>query len=259
MSKKFVITVAAAVCLFACAAAAQKLTDKEWGKWSKKEAQKILDDSPWAQTQVETDTSEMFYKPTTQGQGRSTTTAPGTAPIPGMSDTTLAGNNRAEDGATNQATSVKFHIRWFSARPVRRALVRQAALDHGGALSPQLRAFADGDTDQHVVIAVTFEASDQRYGNRVMQAFNGATAATLKNLTYLERKDGGRVFLADYVPPTKNTLGAALFIFPRVVREQPLLSADSGEVRFVSDFEKNFKLNMRYRVADMMYEGKLEY
>jgi hypothetical protein len=256
MLKKFALATAV-VCLLACVAGAQKLTEKDWSQWSKKETQKVLDDSPWGQTQVETDTSEMFYKPTTQGQGRGSTVAvPASA---GSSDSSLPGNNRAEDGATNQATSVRFHIRWFSARPIRRALARQVSLERGGALDARLRAFADGAADQRTVVAVTFDADDQRYGNRVMQAFNSAVASTLKNGTYLERRDGARVFLAEYVPPTQNTLGAALFIFPRVVREQQFLSPDSGEVRFVSEFVKSFKLDMRFRVADMIYEGKLEY
>ena len=43
---------------------------KPWTEWTEKDAQKILDDSPWGQTQTDTDTSEMFYSPTTQGGGR---------------------------------------------------------------------------------------------------------------------------------------------------------------------------------------------
>jgi hypothetical protein len=39
-------------------------TDKPWTQWSKKEAEKILSDSPWAQVQTETDTAEMFFSPT---------------------------------------------------------------------------------------------------------------------------------------------------------------------------------------------------
>ncbi len=45
---------------------AQK-TAKPWTGWSENEAEKMLHDSPWAQTQTDTDTSEMFYSPTAKG------------------------------------------------------------------------------------------------------------------------------------------------------------------------------------------------
>ena len=246
------------VCLLASGPLAQKVSQKPWTEWSKKDAEKLLDDSPWAQTQVETDTSEMFYSPTTQGQGRSSTNSR-TAVGNGTIGTTSTGNNRAEEGATNQATSVKFHIFWFSARPVRQALARQAALRQGGAITPQIKAFAESTSAQQVVVAVTFESTDQRYSARVMQDFNSAVTASLHNGTYLERADGKRIFLQEYIPPTQNSLAAALFIFPRVVGELPLLSRDSGEVRFVSEFSNSLKLNMKYKVSDMIFDGRLEY
>src|SRR6266436_7316922 len=35
-----------------------------WTGWSHKDAEKILNDSPWGQTQTDTNTSEMVYSPT---------------------------------------------------------------------------------------------------------------------------------------------------------------------------------------------------
>src|SRR5436853_6967115 len=83
---------------------AQKQT-KPWTDWNQKEAQKMLDDSAWGKTQTETDTSEMVYTPTAAGNAS-------------------LNSDRAAQGATNQATTVKFHIRFFTARPIHRALVR---------------------------------------------------------------------------------------------------------------------------------------
>jgi hypothetical protein len=241
--------------LLSAGAGAQK--QKPWTEWTKNDAEKILNDSPWGQTQVETDTSEMFYTPTTQGQGAQNSPARGAAAgAAGGSDS--LGSGRAVEGALNQSTSIKFHIRWFSSRPVRRAMARQVALSQG-QLTDQLRHFADGPSDKRTVIAVTFEASDQRFGGKVLQAFNSATAATLRNSTYLERGDGTRVFLQEYIPPTGNTLGAALFVFPRNVGELPLLLPDSGDVRFSSELSRALKLNMKFKVSDMIYEGRLEY
>ena len=59
-------------CLLACALVAGAVAQKKmkpWGEWSEKDARKILDVSTWAQTQVETNTSEMFYRPTTRDAG----------------------------------------------------------------------------------------------------------------------------------------------------------------------------------------------
>jgi hypothetical protein len=51
------------VTLMAVAAVAQK-KDTPWTEWSKKDAEKVLADSPWAKAQTDTDTSQMFYSPT---------------------------------------------------------------------------------------------------------------------------------------------------------------------------------------------------
>src|SRR5690348_2406448 len=66
---------------FVLVAGAQKKT-KPWDEWNEKEVQKMLNDSPWGQTQTETNTSEMVYSPTSQ-----------TVPNP----------TRATEGAYNQA------------------------------------------------------------------------------------------------------------------------------------------------------------
>lgn len=250
----------ALACLLAAGVVPQK-RQKPWTEWSKIEADKILNDSPWGQTQIETDTSEMFYTPTTRAQAAPGTSNRATAitgqAAPGSGESLSAG--RATEGALNQSTSVKFHIRWFSSRPIRRAMARGVALSQGGRLSDQLVQFADGPSEKRAVIAVSFEANDQRFGGKVMQAFNVATAGTLKNSTYLELKDGSRVFLQDYIPPTGNTIGAAMFVFPRSRGERPLLSPDSGDVRFYSEVSRALKLDMKFKVADMIYEGRLEY
>ena len=91
-----------------------------------------------------------------------------------------------------------------------------------------------------------------------MQIVNSAATGTLKNATYLERNDGKRIFLEEYVPPGKDGFGAR-FIFPRIVNERPFLTPETHDVRFYSEFGTAIKLNMRFKIADMMVDGKLEY
>jgi hypothetical protein len=247
---------------------------KPWTDWSKSDVEKMLNNSPWGQTQVETDTSEMFFTPTfSSGAGDS--------------------QSRREQGATNQATPVKFRIRWLSAKPIREALVRLEQLT-SGKMNDQLRLFAEGASNTGIVIAVTFETADQRYDGRLMQAFSSPDMAVLQNNTYLELKDGTRVFIQQYVPPQENNLGAALFVFPRNAQSRPLLTAATTGVRFHSEYENKtaldsavnppgqtsnprqnnnspsresnqpnspfkFKLDMKFKVPEMVYNGELEY
>ncbi len=241
--KRLLITITVLV-LIAVAAPAQK-SDKPWQEWSKKEAQKILDDSPWGRTQTETDISEMFYTPTTQsGRGSS--------------------SSRQTQGATNQPVNVNFRIRFFTAQPIRQAFVRLMRLNQPNLdkqTLERLDAFTKVRSEQWIIVAVGYDATDQRYSGPVLQAFGSATTDVLKNNTYLERKDGTKNFLDEYVPPGRDGFGAR-FIFPRKVDGQPFLTVDSGEVRFYSEYTtglSKLKLNMRFKVADMMANGQLEY
>jgi hypothetical protein len=217
-------------------ASAQKKM-KPWTDWSEKDAQRILDESPWAHTQTETDTSEMFFTPTSPGNSG-------------------AGTSRGTQGATNQATKVDFRIRLLSAKPIRQALARTVTAKQPD-MAPQMKAFVDRDFSEFIVVAVSWESADQRYSGQAMQLFNSANTGLIKNKTFLEVKGGQRNFLSQYIAPQPDGLGAK-FIFARNVDEKPFVPAD-GELRFWSEFSDKMKLNMRFKLAEMTYEGKLEY
>lgn len=218
---------------------------KPWTQWTTKDAEKILKDSPWAKIQVETDTSEMFYKPTSN---------------PNITRNAPNANARLEEGATNQETHVKYGIRFFSARPIRQAFARSIELQKklDDASIQRLHQFAEMESPLSIIVAVTVESTDKRALGKVMQQLNSAGANSLKNNTYLERSDGKRLFIQEYVAPGPDGFGAR-FIFLRKPDEQEFITADTREVRFVSEFAEGRKLNMRFKVADMMYNGKLEY
>jgi hypothetical protein len=233
--------------------------EKSWSKWSKQEADKILNHSPWGQTQTDTDTSEMVYTPTTQsGLGGSTRSEVirGT-----QTDRQTVNNNRASQGATNQAMSVNYHVRLLSAKPVRQAFMRMIELtekDPDQDLLAGLKAFVDRDFNKFIVVSVTLDSTDARFSAPSQQAFASATVGTLKNKTYLERKDGKRIFLLEYHPPQADGLGAK-FIFPRMVDEAKFLNKDSGSVRFYSEITSQLKLNVTYKMSELVYNGELEY
>jgi hypothetical protein len=246
MSKLAIVALVTA--LFSVAVPAQK-QPKPWGEWSQKDAQKILDDSPWGQTQTETDTSQMFYSPTND---------------PNVSGRSSNDSSRLRQGATNQAVNLNFRVRFFSAKPIRQALVRLMEIkqkDLPKETIDRLNVFANLRSDEWIIVAVAFDSNDQRYSGPVMQAFGSVTTDLAKNDTYLERKDGKRLYLNEYVAPGKDGFGAR-FIFPRQVEGQPFLTADAGEVRFHSEFSagsRSLKLDRRFKTAEMVYNGELEY
>jgi len=230
------------------AAMAQK-PDKKWTDWSKKDALKMLDDSPWAKKQIDTDNSQQMYSPTTASPG-----------ITAQQQAVSA--ERQQVGATNQSINVNFQVRFFSARPIRQALARIMELDAKGKLPPEqitkLHNFGDFKSDESIIITVTYSGTDQRYTNDAMQALNSAITSTLKNDTYLQRSDSKQLFLEQYVPPGTDGFGAR-FIFLRKPDGQPFIDANTKEIRFFTKLSGDMKVDRRFKVADMMYEGQLEY
>ena len=228
-----------------------------WMEMSKKDAEKLLTDSPWSQTQVDTDTSEMFFSPTRAGAasaGRSTASSSQT----GQGS---INNNRADRGAVNQAIEVKYRICFLSAKPVREAMARMvvaAQRDADADLISRLNAFVQRDFSAYIVIAVSIDSTDNRFLGPIMQQVNSANAGSLKNATYLETPDGRRLFLTGYQAPIADGLGAK-FIFPRQPHGEEFLKPGTNTVRFVAEFSDSFKLNMRFKVSDMIYDNKREY
>ena len=238
MNIRTIVCLACLACLLMVVVAveAQKKF-KPWTEWNEKDAQKILDDSPWGQTQTETDTSEMFYSPTTPaGAG--------------------ASSGRTERGALNQATNMNFRIRLLSARPIRQAFARVITAKQP-EIAESMKAFVERDFAEFVVVAVAFDSPDRRASGPVMQILNSANTGILQNNTYLEVKGGKRQFLDQYQAPSQDGLGAK-FIFKRTMNGEPLITPDMNEFRFYAEV-KQIKLNMRFKTKDLLYDGKMEF
>ena len=245
--KKLAIILAFVIAMVIGVEAQKKV--KPWTEWTEKEVLKMLNDSAWGQTQTETDTSEMFYTPNSSNRNPI-----GNRPLEGSSG---SGNDRATQGQLNQATNINYRIRLLTAKPIRQALARRAQMQNP-ELAEQLKAFAEQQTDKYIVVAVEYDSKDRRYSGPAMQVFNSATTGVLKNNTYLENKDGKRLFLQEYIAPINDGMGAK-FVFPRTLDNGQFVSDQSGYLRFYSDMAKNLKLNMRFKIADLTYDGKLEY
>ena len=233
--------------LFACSAFAQKT--KPWTELSEKEAAKILNDSAWGQTQTEGEDKDP------QQMSAITQVA-----APNAANRQLSREGEAPDKRPSRV--VRYRARFLSAKPVRGAFAKILLIKKGDtadeALSTQLQEFVNRDFGDYVVIAVTPEAADPKLVGPMMQFLTSVTADSLKEKVYLERKDGRKLMLADYRPPGPDGMGAK-FVFLRNLEGQPFLTAESDNVRFFAQFNEKMKLNVKYKVSDMMYDGKLEY
>jgi hypothetical protein len=206
-----------------------------WQEWSKKDAEKVLNDSPWAQLQLDMDFEDR-------------------SPL-------LRGRDADVRARLMQDRGLTYGIRFFSARPVRQAFARMIQLRQKN-LPPEtvarLNTFAERASANSIIIAVTVEGPDANVLGKAMQIVRNAATPTLQNTTYLERSDGKRVFLEQYTPPGSDGFGAR-FIFPRMVDDRPFLTPEIASVRFVSDLGNSLRFEMKFKVADMMLNGQLEY
>ena len=241
-----VVSACLMVAMFACLALAQK--EKPWTEWTKKDVDKTLNDSAWGQTQTEGGTTS----------SQSSESAITQVAAPRSSDRQLS--RQGESGEGKPVAWVKYHVRFLSAKPVRAAFARQVLLSRPApdeALTTQLQGFVDRDFSEYIVVSVGVEVGDQRMAGPIMQAFTSATVEALQKTVYLERKDGKKHFLMDYRPPVEDGMGAK-FVFKRVVDGQPFLS-ENDSVRFVAQLNEKMKLDTRYKLSNMLYDGKLEY
>src|SRR5690348_5114641 len=81
--------------------------DRAWAKMSKQNADRILNESAWGQTQTDTDVSELFYSPTKSG-----TSTIGASPAAKgkITDQQAINNNRSDRGATNEAVYINYRV-----------------------------------------------------------------------------------------------------------------------------------------------------
>jgi len=222
-------------------------SSKPWLEWSKKEAEKTLNDSAWAQTQVEERKGEpQQVEAVTQ------------VAAPKAANRQL--EREGESGEKQVGPSVKYRVRFLSAKPIRAAFARMLLLSQTQAsddLKTQLQGFVDRDFADYIVVVVSPEVSDERTGAALMRAFSSATTEALQQNVYLERKDGKRIFLTEYRAPINDGLGAK-FVFKRALDGSPFLS-ETDNVRFFAQLTEKLKLNTKYKLAEMMYDGRLEY
>src|SRR5690349_5642723 len=236
-----------AILFIAVPASAQKT--KPWTEWNEKETAKILNDSAWGQTQTELaeaaePTSVSAVSQTTAGR---------------REDQRISSASNVESGESKTRASLNYRVRFLSAKPVRAAFVRMIELQGANPERvAELRPFVDRDFGDYIVIALSVDGTDRKRLGPSTEEIKNAEEAALQKSAYLERKDGSKLFLTNFRAPAQDGLGAKL-VFPRVVDGKPFIDAGTGEFKFVLEIGKTIKINRKFKVSDMMYEGKLEY
>ena len=236
-----------AILFIAVPASAQKT--KPWTEWNEKEAAKILNDSAWGQTQTELaeaaePTSVSAVSQTTAGR---------------REDQRISSASAVESGESKTRASLNYRVRFLSAKPVRAAFVRMIELQGANPERvAELRPFVDRDFGDYIVIALSVDGTDRKRLGPSTEEIKNAEEAALQKSAYLERKDGSKLFLTNFRAPAQDGLGAKL-VFPRVVDGKPFIDANTGEFKFVLEIGKTIKINRKFKISDMMYEGKLEY
>jgi hypothetical protein len=247
-----ILFICSAVILLTAPAYAQKA--KPWTEWSEKDAEKILNDSGWGQTQTEGGADSA--QPTQTSTITSTTAAKERTAMSASGAATTAPSGEAKASPL----SVHYRVRLMSAKPIRAAFVRMVELQGAPAEKmAALRTFVDREFADYIVVTITMDGTDRKRMGSVIQELTNGGEEALKTTTYLERKDGKRLALMAYrAPDPADGLGAK-FVFPRMVDGKPFLDASSGEVRFGTELGKVVKIYRRFKVSEMMYDGKLEY
>lgn len=218
---------------------------KPYTNWSEKEALKVLDDSPWGQTQVFTSSGIEYSGPNREFDG---------------SRAIDVGGNRV---GLARHPEIAFRIRFLSAKPIRQAISRLVELKQQGRtderMAAQLQAFINGDFSDYIVLSVVCDAPRPTVKLQdTKKLLAGLTTEQLKDNAYLSVNGDRRIPLAEYQPPREDGLGAR-FLFLRLMEGKPVVTPEAGEIRFHAELSKDFTLDRRYRIKDMMFEGRLEY
>lgn len=228
-------------CAFAVSAMGQD-TSKPWSDWSKKDAEKVLNDSAWGQSY----TQEI---PVPTSTSATTRTSGG-----------LAGGVQTESGENKAPTPMKFRARLLTAKPIREAFARMVVLQQPKAtddLKAQLQGFIDRDFGDYLVVSFSVEGGNAQMAKGAEMMLSRLTVEALKEKVYLERKDGKRAAFIDYKAPVGDGMGAKL-VFSRTLDGQPFITGDDV-IKFNFDMSERQKIAVKFKTSNMTYGGKLEF
>ncbi|MEP6817960.1 MAG: hypothetical protein ABJA18_00405 [bacterium] len=232
---------------------------KPFQEWSKKEAEQVLEDSPWAVKQ------EVRLKFASQARR----VAGGTVPSDttgGLIDTT---SNTAEMGGAEAPVDFQFTLRLRSALIVRQAVVRLKQLEPNSDTSEKGRAALEARLkgllecpacQQNYVLTLSAKSKERPGADPIFTAFKGGRLADLQRYVFIANGRGERRDLIHFVPP-KTPGDEAVFYFPRFNEKgDPLLtSTDTALIANFTNNDVNMNINFRIDVAKLIMNGQVDF
>ena len=226
--------------------------DSNYKRWSKAQAEKVLNDSPFASSQ------EVRIRK--EGQAQRVAGAPPSL----IRDET----NSVASGGTDLPIDFIFTLRLRSAVPIREALVRLKKLDSNydamdekqkAAFDAQVKGLLDCPAcENNYVITLSSKSRNSPGADAVYSTFKGARIDDVKRYIYIANERGERRELVHLVPPKAPGEEVVLF-FPRVDEKgTPLFTVDSKEVIVnLTNNQVNISTNFRIDISKLVYNGQL--
>ena len=215
--------------------------EKNYLEWSQKETMKILTNSPWNKVQSYGMPGSLLG-----GGGDSGGSTSGPPQL-------LPGQEPIDYNNFGRNPSRKYFVRFLSAVPIRMALARRANLQ-GSASVKQVEQFVQKRPfDGRIVVNVLVDPPAFK------QQFEATDTETLKDSTYLLLKKSKRkIYLEEFLPPSKSNGFGAIFLFPRTENDQELVKKDQKDVLFRSKVDPRTELDVKFKLKDMVFQGELE-
>ena len=230
-------------------------TRKPFKEWSRGEAEKILNDSPWASQQ---EVRIRFDKEEQKAAGS----------YSGVSSAAAAQSQT--EVSRDLPVDFIFTLRLRSAIPVRQAVVRLRQLQTDiEKMTPKDLAAFDAQTKgllecpacaDNYVVTLSSKSKNSPGADAVFAAFKGGRLADLQRYVYIANERGDRRSLVHFVPP-KVPGDEATFFFPRLDEKgSPLLTPENKELLInLTDNQANSITNFKMDVSKLIMNGKVEF
>ncbi|HZI18972.1 MAG TPA: hypothetical protein VEY09_10295 [Pyrinomonadaceae bacterium] len=242
LSLRVALAAALLAALAAPAAAQEPWAGKPFREWTKREAERVLNDSPWAQTR------------TVKVRGERRVQSVAGSSLPGATGTEDP-RVTASVGGAEAPVDFNFTLRLRSGLPVRQALVRLRQLEAGydkmkeserAAFDASARGLLDCPAcSDYYVLTLSARSRQAPGADPVFSTLKGARLEDLRRYVYLANDRGGRRPLVNVVPP-RVPGDEAVFYFARLDEAgAPLFTAANRKLIFnLSDGEVNTVTNL---------------
>ena len=228
------------------------VTDNSYKKWSKKDVEKVLNDSPWVSVQE--------VRISKEGQAQRVAGAP-----PSL---TRDETNSVASGGSDIPIDFIFTLRLRSALPIRQALVRQKQLEAKyDSMDEKKKAAFDTSSAgllecpacvDNYVVTLSSRSKNSPGADAVYTTFKGARLDDIKRYMYLSNERGERRELVHFVPP-RVPGEEAVFFFPRLDKEaNQLFRPDSKEaIVNLTNNQVSLSTNFHFDIAKLVSNGQV--